>query len=123
MNVTIMNYKILQTLLALLFLLQTAGSVPELSLDEAVGGGSIRGSGLSQTNSMSFFTTFSIYIENSRLGGGPLIPAGCTLVQYAFINYKITIPHCTNYLGYIRTQQLVNNVQSMVRKKKKRNSI
>ena len=74
MNITIMNYKILQTLLVLIFLLQTAKSVPELSLDEAVGGGSIRGSGLSQTNSMSFFTTFSIYIENSRLG--------CILVQY-----------------------------------------
>ena len=36
-----------------------------------------------------------------------------------FIHYKIEIPHCTNSLGYIRNQQLVNNVQSMVRKKKK----
>ena len=31
-----------------------------------------------------FLTTFSIYIEISRLGRGHLIPAGCTLVQYAF---------------------------------------
>jgi hypothetical protein len=36
------------------------------------GGGSLRGSGLNQTNSMSFFTTFNIYIEHSRFGvGGP----------------------------------------------------
>jgi hypothetical protein len=32
MNVTNMNYQILQTLLVLIFLLQTAGSDPELSL-------------------------------------------------------------------------------------------
>jgi hypothetical protein len=31
MNVTNMNYQILQTLLVLIFLLQTAGSDPELS--------------------------------------------------------------------------------------------
>ena len=35
------------------------------------GGGSLRGSGLNQTNSMSFFfTIFNIYIEHSRFGGG-----------------------------------------------------
>ena len=32
------------------------------------GGGSLRESGINQTNSMSFFTTFNIYIENSRFG-------------------------------------------------------
>jgi hypothetical protein len=37
-----------------------------------------------------------------------------------FIHYKIAIPHYTNSLGYIRSQQLVNNVQSMVRKKEKK---
>ena len=34
------------------------------------GGGSLRGSGLNQTNSMSFFTTFNIYIEHSKFGVG-----------------------------------------------------
>jgi hypothetical protein len=34
------------------------------------GGGSLRGFGLNQTNSMSFFPTFNIHIENSRFGGG-----------------------------------------------------
>ena len=83
-------------------------------------GGHLRRSGLSHTNSVSFFLiTFSIYIENSSLGGGPLIPAGCTLYSIHCIHYKITIPHCTNYVGYIRNLQPVNNVQSMVRKKRK----
>ena len=41
------------------------------------------------------------------------------LYSIHFIHYKIAIPHCTNYLGFIRNQQLVNNVQSMVRKKGK----
>ena len=35
------------------------------------------------------------------------------------IHYKIAIPYYTNSLGYIRSQQLVNNIQSMVRKKRK----
>jgi hypothetical protein len=35
------------------------------------------------------------------------------------IHSKIAIPYYTNYLGYIRSQQLVNNIQSMVRKKRK----
>ena len=36
------------------------------------GGGSLRGSGLNQTNSMVFFLPLStnIYIEHSRFGGG-----------------------------------------------------
>jgi hypothetical protein len=34
------------------------------------GGESLRGSVLNQTNSMSFFTTFNIYIGHSRFGGG-----------------------------------------------------
>ena len=67
--------QILQTLLVLILLLQTAGSDPELSLAGKGGGGggvcgSLRGSGLNQTNSMSFFTTFNIYIGHSRFGGG-----------------------------------------------------
>ena len=61
MNVTIMNYKILQTLLVLIFLLQTAGTVPEVSLAGVGGGGSLRRSELSQTNSMSFFLPLSAY--------------------------------------------------------------
>ena len=70
MNVTNMNYQTLQTPLVLIFLLQTAGSDPELAGREG-GCGSLRGSGLNQTNSMSFFfTTFNIYIEYSRFGGG-----------------------------------------------------
>jgi hypothetical protein len=85
MNVTNMNYQILQTLLVLIFLLQTAGSDRELSLDR--GGGSLRGYRLNQTNSMLlvFFTTFNIYIENARCGGRNLpIPAGSTLVHFTF---------------------------------------
>jgi hypothetical protein len=61
--------QILQTLLVLILLLQTAGSDPELSL-AGKGCGSLRGSGLNQTNSISFFTTFNICIEHSRFGGG-----------------------------------------------------
>jgi hypothetical protein len=61
MNVTIVNYKILQTLSVLIFLLQTASPDPELSLARVGGGGSLRGSGLSQTNSMSFFLPLSAY--------------------------------------------------------------
>ena len=59
-----MNYKILQTLLVLIFLLQTAGSVPELCLAGVGGGGSLKGSGLSQTNGMSFFLPLSAYTLN-----------------------------------------------------------
>ena len=120
---TNMNYQILQTLLVLIFLLQTAGSVPELSPAGVGGSGSLRGSGLSQTNSMSFFLPLSAYtLKIIGWEGGPLIPAGCTLVHYSmhFIHYKIAIPHCTNSLGYIRNQQLVNNVQSLVRKKEQK---
>jgi hypothetical protein len=87
MNVTNMNYQILQTLLVLIFLLQTAGSDRELSLDREGGGGSLRGYRLNQTNSMLlvFFTTFNIYIENARCGGRNLpIPAGSTLVHFTF---------------------------------------
>ena len=58
MNVTNMNYQILQKLLVLIFLLQTAGSDPELSLAGEGGGGSLRGSALNQTNSMGFFYPF-----------------------------------------------------------------
>jgi hypothetical protein len=87
-NVTNMNYQILQTLLVLIFLLQTARSDPELSLVGKGGGGSIRGSGLNQTNSMFLFLPLSTYILNIiGLGrGGPdlLIPAGSTLIQYTF---------------------------------------
>ena len=86
-DVTIMNYKILQTLLVLIFLLQIAGSVPEVSPAGVGGSGSLRGSGLSQTNSMSFFLPLSAYtLKIIGWEGGPLIPAGCTLVhvQYAF---------------------------------------
>ena len=85
-----MNYQILQTPLVLIFLLQTAGSDPELSGGEG-GGGSLRGSGLNQTNSMSFFLPLSTYtLKILGLGevvcGGPdlLISAGSILVQYAF---------------------------------------
>jgi hypothetical protein len=85
MNVTIVNYKILQTLSVLIFLLQTASPDPELSLARVGGGGSLRGSGLSQTNSMSFFLPLSAYtLKILGWEGGHLIPAGCTLVQYAF---------------------------------------
>jgi hypothetical protein len=76
MNVTNMNYQILQTLLDLIFLLQTAGSDPALSL---VG------------KSMSFFLPLSTYtLKILGLGegmcGGPnlLVPAGSTVVQYTF---------------------------------------
>jgi hypothetical protein len=44
----------------------------------------------------------------------------CTVYILNFvIHYKIAIPYYTNSLGYIRSQQLVNNIQSMVRKKRK----
>jgi hypothetical protein len=39
---------------------------------------------------------------------------------YFLIYYKIATPYYTNSLGYIRSQQLVNNIQSMVRKKEKK---
>jgi hypothetical protein len=59
-----MNYQILQTLLVLIFLLQTAGSDPG-------GGGRLRGSGLNQTNSMSVFLPLSTYtLKILGLGGG-----------------------------------------------------
>jgi hypothetical protein len=55
------------------------------------GGGSLRGSGLNQTNSMSFFLPLSTYALNilglgEGVCGGPnlLIPAGSTIVQYTF---------------------------------------
>ena len=55
------------------------------------GGGSLRGSGLNQTNSMSFFLPLSTYTLNilglgEGVCGGPnlLIPAGTTIVQYTF---------------------------------------
>ena len=50
------------------------------------GGASLRGSGLNQTNSMSFFTTFNILGLGEGVCGGPnlLIPAGSTIVQYTF---------------------------------------
>ena len=90
MNVTNMNYQTLQTLLVLIFLLQTAGSDPELAGREG-GCGSLRGSGLNQTNSMSFFLPLSTYTLNILgLGEGVcegpnlLIPAGSTIVQYTF---------------------------------------
>ena len=92
------------------------------------GGGSLRGFGLNPTNSMSFFiTTFNISIEHSRFGGegvwGSEPPDPCWIhhmysIHFKIcIHYKIAIPYYTNSLGYIRSQQLVNNVQSMVRKK------
>ena len=55
------------------------------------GGGSLRGSRLNQTNSMSFFLPLSTYTLNILgLGEGVcgvpnlLIPAGSTIVQYTF---------------------------------------
>jgi hypothetical protein len=54
------------------------------------GGGSLRGSGLNQTNSMSFFTTFNIYIEHSRFGGG-VVWGSELLIPY-------WTHHCTIYI-------------------------
>ena len=49
------------------------------------GGGSLRRSGLSQTNSMSFFLPLSAYtLKILGWEGGHLIPAGCTFAQYTF---------------------------------------
>ena len=59
-----------QTLLVLFFLLQRAGSVPELSLACVGGGGSLRESGLSQTNSMSSFLPLSAYTLKILVGRG-----------------------------------------------------
>ena len=89
MNVTNMNYQILQTLS---FNFSTADSWVRSRIvsGREGGGGSLRGSGLNQTNSMSFFTTFNIYIEHSRFGGGDVWgsepPDPCW------------IHHCTEYI-------------------------
>jgi hypothetical protein len=76
---------------------------------------------------------FNIYIEHSRFGGGvvwgskppdPCWIHHCTVyILNFFIHYKIAIPYYTNSLGYTRSQQLVNNIQSMVIKKRKGNCI
>ena len=44
----------------------------------------------------------------------------CTVYILKLLShYKIAIPYYTNSLGFIRSQQLVNNIQSMVRKERK----
>ena len=90
MNVTNMNYQILDTFS---FNFSTADSWVRSRIvsGREGGGGSLRGAGLNQTNSMSFFLPLSTYTLNilglgEGMCGDPnlLIPAGSTTVQYTF---------------------------------------
>jgi hypothetical protein len=95
-----------------------------------VGVGNVRGSGLNQTKQINvFFYHFqhihwTLYIWGRGCVGvrtfwSLLDPPLYRIHFNIFIHYEIAIPYYTNSLGYIRSQQLVNNIQSMVRKKKK----
>lgn len=120
MNITNMNYKILQTLLVWFFQLQTARPVPELvqgEMGEALGGPDQ----IKPFPCLFCLTNFNIYFEKiigvCGGGGSPwslLVPP---FYNVHFIHYKITIPHYTNSLG---SQQRVNNVGSMVREKEQK---
>ena len=117
------QYEIQQITDTFSFNFSTANSRVRYKIVSGGGGRSLRESSLNQN--VFFLTIFNIYFEKIIGGEGVCVQTPWSLLDpplYSIhvIHCKKAIPHYTNSLSYIGSQQLVNNVQSMMREKEKK---